>query len=108
MTPEQIATLLLAVVGVALQLVFQYWPAASNWYQAQVNKGLLMLSFVVVVAGAMFALSCTPYAAQLGISLACETNTIFALLKAIFIVAVSQQTTYLYNRKSVRPSKAKG
>lgn len=109
MTPEQLATFILAIVGVAMQLIFQYFPPVANWYQAQANKGLLMLGFVFVTACILFGLSCTPYAAQFGISLACETATIFALLKAVFIVAVSQQTTYLYNRKSAFASrKAKG
>jgi hypothetical protein len=100
MTPDQLSVLILAIVGVILQLVFRYWPAAAKWYQDQPNKGPLMLGFVTITGGALFGLSCTPYAAQFGISLACETTTIFTILKAIFIVATSQQLAYLYTRKS--------
>jgi hypothetical protein len=102
MTPEQLSVLILAIVGAALQLIFRYFPAAANWYQAQANKGPLMLAFVAVTGGILFALSCTPYAAQFGISLACETATIFTLLKAIFIVATSQQLVYLYTRNTAK------
>ena len=98
MTPEQLSVLILAIVGAVLQLVFKYWPTAADWYQAQANKGPLMLAFVTVTGAVLFGLSCTPYAAQFGIGLACETNTIFTLLKAIFILATSQQLTYLYTR----------
>lgn len=98
MTPEQLSVLILGIVGAGLQLVFKYFPAAANWYQAQANKGPLMLAFVALTGGILFGLSCTPYAAQFGIGLACETNTIFTLLRAIFIVATSQQLTYLFTR----------
>lgn len=100
MNPTELSTMILGIVGAVLQLVFKYWPTASNWYQNQPNKGLLMLVFVFLTGGVLFGLSCTPYAAQLGISLTCTTSTLFDLLRAIFIVAVSQQLTYLYTRGS--------
>lgn len=100
MNATELSTLILSVVGVVLQLIFKYAPKVSDWYQNQANKGVLMLAFVVLTAGIMFALSCSPFAARLGISLSCTTDTVFQLLKAIFIVASSQQLTYLYTRGS--------
>jgi hypothetical protein len=98
MNPTELSTMILSIVGICLQILFKYVPVAADWYQKQANKGLLMLGFVVVTAGVLFALSCTPYAAQLGISLACTSTTLFDLLRAVFIVASSQQLAYLYSR----------
>lgn len=98
MSPEQLSTTLLAVIGIFLQLLFKYWPTAANWYQVHPNKGSLMLGMVVIAGGAYYALACSPWAVQLGIAIACSTDSIFLLLKAIFIVASSQQLAYLFTR----------
>lgn len=98
MTPIELSTTILAIIGIVLQLTFKYVPAAANWYQNHSNKGALMLGFVVITGGAYYALACSPYAAQLGIAIACTTDSVFLLLKAIFIVASSQQLAYLFTR----------
>lgn len=98
MTPTELSTTILAIVGIALQLFFKYVPKANDWYQSHTNKGALMLVFVVLTGGAYYALACSPYAAELGIAIACTQASIFLLLKAIFIVATSQQLTYLFGR----------
>ena len=102
MTSTELSTLILAIVGAVLQIVFKYAPKISNWYQASANKGTIMLMFVAVTGAIYVGLSCTPYAAQLGIAVTCDQSTVFNLLRAIFIIASSQQLTYLFGRSSSR------
>ncbi|MBI5942886.1 MAG: hypothetical protein HY864_00840 [Chloroflexi bacterium] len=102
MTPTELSALILAIVGAVLQIVFRYAPRVSQWYQAHENKGLLMLVFVTVTGAAYVGLSCTPFAAELGIAVTCDKTTVFTLLRAIFIVASSQQLAYLFTRKSAK------
>lgn len=98
MTPEQLATLILAILGVILQLAFKYAPKFSTWYQNHENKGSLALIFAVIVGAGYVGLSCTPFAADLGIAVTCEKATIFTLLKSIFIIANAQQLAYLFGK----------
>jgi len=98
MAPTELSTTILAIVGIALQLIFKYIPATADWYQNHANKGALMLGMVALTGGAYYALACSPFAAQLGIAIACDQASVFTLLKAIFIVASSQQLAYLFTR----------
>jgi len=98
MTPDELATLILGIAGVILQLALQYLPVVANWYDGLANKGLAALALDVVVGAALFGIACTPYAAEFGVGLACETGTLFLLLKAIFILATAQQGAYLFGR----------
>ena len=100
MNPIELSTLLLVIVGVILQLIFKYTPRVRQWYEMRENKGLWMLMFVCLTGIAYAALSCTPYAADLGIGVTCGKDTVFTLLKAIFFIANSQQLTYLMTRNS--------
>jgi hypothetical protein len=104
LTNEQAANLILGIVGVALSLIFKYWPAAEKWYEAQPNKGLLMLGFCVIVAGVYFALACTSLAAMLGIQIACDLPSVYILAQAIFIIAAPNQLAHLFTRTSKKPS----
>lgn len=105
-TPEQLVTIILGILGVLLQLAFQYLPNFSTWYQNHANKGTLALAFSAGIGAAYFGLSCTSYAADLKIALSCNQDGIFTLLNAIFIVATTQQLTYLFGKNN--PAKAKG
>lgn len=98
-TPEQLVTIILGILGVLLQLAMMYLPTFSNWYQTHSNKGTLALAFSALIGATYFGLSCTPYAAQFKIALACTQDGVFTLLHAIFIIATTQQLTYLYSRK---------
>ena len=98
MTPEQYAAMILGIFGIALQLVLKYAPKVSDWYMNHAQKGLIALGFSVVIGGAYLALACSPYAAQLHIALTCTEDSVFSLLQAIFIIASTQQLTYLYTR----------
>lgn len=97
-TPEQLVTIILGILGVLLQLAFRYLPKFSDWYQSQTNKGAIALAFSAGIGGVYFALSCSPYAAQLKIALACTQDGVFTLLNAIFIIATTQQLTFLFSR----------
>ena len=98
MTPEQFATLILVILGAGLQLAFKYAPKFSDWYQNNPNKGTLALAFAAVVGIAYSALACTPFAADLSIAVSCSKDTVFLLLRSIFIIASAQQLTYLYGK----------
>jgi hypothetical protein len=98
MTPEQLAVILLAIVGVALQLIFKFVPKASDWYQSVENKGLVMLGLTVIVGLVYLGLACSPFAAQFDVTLTCDNSAPFTLLKSLYIIASAQQLTYLYTR----------
>ena len=102
LSPEQLSAIILAGVGVFLQIAFMYFGAFSQWYQNHPNKGLVSLLFAVGFGVIYFALSCTPWAAQFKIALTCTTDGIFVLGKAIFIIAVAQQTSYGYAKQAVK------
>jgi len=100
MTSEQLITAILGILGVLLQFALKYAPKLSDWYQSHPNKGLIALSASVLIGGVYFALSCTPYAAPLKIALTCTQGGAFVLLNSIFIIATTQQLTYLITRKN--------
>ena len=69
---NELSVIILAVVGAVIQLVFKYFPKLSTWYEAQSNKALIMVAVIAVVSLAYFGLGCTPFAASLGIAVACS------------------------------------
>jgi len=93
-------TVILGIVGALLSLVFTYFPPAKAWFDAQVNKGLVMLALVVVVSAVYFGLGCSPLAADLNITVACNQAGIIGLLKTIFLIASGSQLTYLFTPKA--------
>ena len=101
-TPEQLSALILAGVGIFLQIAFMYFGSFALWYQNHPNKGLVALLFAFGFGVIYFALSCTPWAAQFKIALSCTTDGLFVLGKAIFIIAVAQQTSYGYAKQIVQ------
>jgi hypothetical protein len=98
MSAEQLVTVILGILGVLLQLALKYAPKVSQWYENHEQKGLVALGLAVLIGAAYFGLSCTPYAAQFKVALACSQDGAFTLLNAIFIIATSQQLTYLVTR----------
>jgi len=102
LTPEQLVTIILGGVGVFLQIAFMYFGKFSQWYQNHPNKGLVALGFAFLFGIAYFGLSCTPYAGPLKIALSCTQDGLFVLGRAIFIIAVAQQTAYGYSKKIIQ------
>jgi hypothetical protein len=102
MTPEQLVTVILGILGVLLQLALKYAPKVSDWYQNHPNKGAVALGLSAGIGAIYFGLSCSPFAAQLKIILTCDQAGVFTLLNAIFIIATTQQLTYLFTRHRAR------
>jgi len=95
-------TVILGIVGALLSLVFSYVPAARLWLEKQDNKGLVMLALVLFVSAGYFALSCTPFAFDIGITLQCTRAGLFDILRAVFVIASGNQLAFLYS-KSGKP-----
>lgn len=98
MSDEQLVTVILGILGVLLQLTLKYAPNVSAWYQSHTRKGLIALALSFAIGAVYFGISCTPYAGQFKIALSCSQDGAFTLLNAIFIIASSQQLTYLVTR----------
>jgi len=89
---------ILGIVGAVISLVFTYFPAARVWLDGFQAKGLVILGVVVAVSLAYFGLACTSLAVDLGIALACSKAGAIELLKAVYIIASTNQVTYLLTR----------
>ena len=102
MTPEQLATFILATVGVLIQLAIKYLPVFANWYEnlEPKAKALWALGFDAGFGLIYFGAACVPVLAELfKITLACDLLNFGVLLQAIGTIVVSQQTAYLVTRK---------
>jgi putative flippase GtrA len=88
MTPE----LLASIAGIVLSLVFSYLPGAKDWFeQLDGNyKRLVMLASLVVVALAIFGLSCANWYALV----ACSAVGVKTLVEMVIIAAVTNQAAY--------------
>ena len=82
------------LVGVIMSLVFSYLPKVSEWY-ATSNKRLVMLASLAVVSLVYFGLSCTAFAAQLGILVSCDQAGAFLLVQAFAQSVIASQAAYL-------------
>lgn len=94
--------ILLGIVGAILSLMFTYLPGLKAWLDSQLNRGLIMLAFCVLVAAVYFGLACSPWAAALKIILTCDQNGFVEMLKAVFVIASSNQITYLMTKQSAK------
>ena len=109
MTPEQLSTVILGGIGVGLQLAFMYFPKFSDWYQNHPQKGLIALAFDVAFGAAYFGLACVPLLSDLlKVQLTCDASGAFVLLQAIFLIAVSQLTTYAFLKKQAKKKQIVG
>ena len=108
MTTEELVTVILAVLGVLIQLAIMYVPAVYKWYDESPNKGLLTLGIDAVIGAVYFGLGCVPLLAEwLKILLSCDVAGVFTLLQAIFMIALSQQLTYNFTKNTARNLRAK-
>lgn len=105
MTPEQLS----AIAGVVLSLIFSYVPAVSDWYAKLdgVQKRMLMLVLIVVVALSSFLLTCSKLAIDLGLAITCDRAGVMGLVGAVISALIANQGTYLLspqkNREPVDP-----
>jgi len=108
MTPEELTTVILAILGVVIQLAIMYVPAIYKWYDENPNKGVVTLGIDVAIGLIYFGLGCVPLlAAWLKIALECSVQGIFTLLQAIFMIALSQQLSYNFLKNKARSLRAK-
>ena len=86
-----------ALGGVALSLAFSYVPGLSTWFDAKepTMKRLLMALLLLIVAGAIFGLSC---AGVLTVA-ACTQDGALGLVSAYLAALVANQATYQISPK---------
>jgi len=83
--------------GALLSLAFSYIPGLADAYAGLdgVQKRLVMLALLVLVAVASFGLSCLGWGSALGISLACDQAGALGLLRTLLLALIANQSTYL-------------
>lgn len=93
------------LVGILISLIFSYFPGVQSWYDWHTGdqKRVIMLAALLTVGVVYFLLSCTAWAARLGIVVACTTDGAYLVLVAFTNAIIANQTTHL-----LTPSKAKG
>lgn len=88
MTQEE----LVALVGIVTSLVFSYLPHVKDWFDAQTAnvKRLLQVAVAVVVAGAVFGLSC----AGLLHGFTCDWAGALSMLRLVVVFVIANQAAY--------------
>lgn len=98
---NKLALIILAIVGMVIQLLFKFLPALAPWYEKQSQKALIMVGFILVVSLAYFGLGCVSFLAEkLGIQVACTLDGSIDLTIAFVWILMSQQVTYVLTRKT--------
>lgn len=89
------------LAGVVLSLLFSYFPGLNTWFDGLAGnvKRLIMLVLIAVVAGAYFGLSCTSWAADLGITIACTSEGLKQVVLAFVQILVANQAVYALTPK---------
>lgn len=96
-----LTAILLALSGSILALVFRFYPPANTWFSTLPNKGLVMLGFVIGLAGLYFGAGCVPaLASYLHIAVSCDQKGALDLVSAIWAIASGNQLTYLFTKPS--------
>lgn len=91
-TPEQLG----AMVGVVLSLLFAYIPGFKTWYDKKSGevRALVMLGLLVLVAVAIFALSCAS-PPILPLAVKCSQEGAWELVYVFIAALVANQGTFL-------------
>lgn len=91
------ASVLAGIAGLVLSLALSYLPMFGTWFNAQdsttkvqINGGLL-----VVVAAAIFGLSCAGLAAQLNLQITCDQAGAITLFGYLLTALIANQTGYI-------------
>lgn len=84
---------LLAVAGIVVSLIFEYFPKLSVWYNGLEDniQRLIMLGLVAVIAVTVFGMSC----AGLSDAYTCDKRGAWELVKMFVVGVVANQSTYL-------------
>ena len=88
---------LLAIAGIVVSLIFEYFPRLSVWYNALEDnvQRLIMLGVVAVIALTVFGMSC----AGLSEAYTCDKAGVWSLIKIFVAGVIANQTTYLISPK---------
>lgn len=94
MNAEQLS----AIVGVLLSLGFSYIPGLKTWFDAKESdvKQAIMGLALVIVAGAVFGLSC----AGVFDTVACTQEGFWGFVGVLVSALVANQSIYLITRKA--------
>ena len=84
--------LLIAIAGVILSLVFEFFPKIGMWYNMQPDnkQRLIMLGVILAAALGVYGLSC----AQLVDDVTCDKNGLFELMKLFIAGIIANQSTH--------------
>lgn len=96
---------LAAIAGLIISLAFSLIPGLKTWYDAKAptDKQAIMGGVLVVVAAAIFGISCTSFGASIGLGgVECSIKGAWGFLQILIAALVANQGTYLITRK---PSK---
>ncbi len=87
-----------AIAGAVLSLLFSYVPGLESWYAGQeaVYKRLIMLTLVVGVSVAVYALGC---AGLISTTVTCDKAGLMAGINVFFSVLVANQAAFLITAK---------
>lgn len=90
------AELMSAIAGGVLSLLFSYVPGMNTWYAGlkSIYKRLIMALLLLLVAAAVFGLSCTDWAAAWGIEATCDQPGLQVMIGAFLTALVANQATY--------------
>lgn len=84
---------LLAIAGIVVSLVFEYFPKLSIWYNNLEDnvQRIIMLGLVALIAVTVFGMSC----AGLSDAYTCDKRGAWELVKMFVVGVVANQSTYL-------------
>lgn len=88
--------ILAGAAGVLLSLIFAYVPGLRPWYAGLDGdtKRLVMLGALVVVALAVYGLSCAGWDALIGVSVTCDQAGAVALGRAFVMALIANQAAF--------------
>ena len=103
-TPEVIA----AAAGIALSLIFSYFPGLRTWYAARSEdqkKGIMLLA-LVGMSGAIYGLNCTGF---IRAGIACDQNGAARFVWLLILALLVNQSAYKlsFTAKDVKAVKAR-
>jgi hypothetical protein len=93
MTDKELAAGIGYAAGVALSLLFKWFPKLNTWYAGQSStvKRLIMLGLCIVVGAVVASAACI----KLFHWVSCDEQGLVRLVFAIFAVVAGNQNTYL-------------
>lgn len=93
MKPEELSI----IAGVVLSLLFSYVPGVNTWFTAlkSIYKRIIMLVLLVVVAAAVYGLSCAGILQDMvGWHMTCDRTGLINLIYTVILAIMANQSTY--------------